>query len=155
MDPLTRSERKGIKELEAAIIQLETQLEREPTALEVAQHMGIEEVDVRHRLVTQRSLQGSLDALLDGDEQGERRMQFSEDDLGLAFETDAEVNSRMHEARVALAGKIPRLSDVERAFILLYYCDNLTLREVGARTGEHEVLSGRLKTRVLAQLQAS
>lgn len=143
-DPLSRSLRKRVKEMSRAVDLLHDALEREPTLQEIADQMGVGEAEVRQLQLAQKSLNSSLDALMEPERGG----------FDQSVEGGHEVEIRMDEIRNALAPLLSRLTSRERAFLVYHYCEQMTLREVAKCLGLHETRTGQLRTEIMRSIGA-
>lgn len=149
-DPLTRSARRQVKEMAAIRERLELELEREPSIEELAEALGVEPIVVRQLVLTQMSLNASLDDLLEvhhGQPDG------GNDVIGgLASGSGTELGVEMDELRSLLSHRLPRLGARELRFVHLYYCEYHTLREVAQILGMHESRAGQIRTEIMRAL---
>lgn len=136
-DPLARSTRRMVKAMQAAINDLWEQHDRDPSVAEIAKEMDESEDVVRATQLAQKSLNGSLDADNAAPET-------------FSVEAGGEISVQLVEARDRVASRLAALSPQQRAFVLTYYCDQLTLRataqtlrmsNVGCRDTRNSVLS--------------
>ena len=114
-DPLARGTRRTVKAMQVAINDLWESNDREPSIAEIAAEMGESEDVVRATMLAQKSLNGSLDA--------ENTLPET-----LSIGAGAEVSSQLIEARERVATKLASLPAQQRAFVLTYYVDQMTLR---------------------------
>lgn len=114
-DPLARGTRRTVKAMQVAINELWERNDREPSVAEIAAEMGESEDLVRGTMLAQKSLNGSLDA--------ENTLPET-----LSVGAGAEVSSQLIEARERVATKLASLPAQQRAFVLTYYVDQMTLR---------------------------
>lgn len=114
-DPLARGTRQTVKAMQVAIDHLWEKHDRDPSLAEIAVEMGETEDIVRATLLAQKSLNSSLDAETTAPET-------------LSVTAGAEISSQLVEARDRVATKLASLAPQQRAFVLAYYVDQLTLR---------------------------
>ena len=120
-DPLPRTVRRKVKIVQSAIESLWERLQRDPDVHEIASEAEMSESEVREVLLAQKTLTAALD---DND---------SESNRGMA--DDADVNLHLSDARAALAHKLAALEMRERAFVLAYYCDGLSMKDAASSMG--------------------
>jgi RNA polymerase sigma factor for flagellar operon FliA len=150
LDWTPRSIRQKSKQLEKAMLELETHLGREPTDVEISAQLGMS-VKELHRLYedTKQSLMMSLD---EGDPEGEgnvSRKDFLEDVQLIGPERNAEKN----ELKRILAEEITKLSERERLVIVLYYFEHLTSKEIGKILGVSDSRISQLHTKAVLRLR--
>lgn len=151
-DPLSRSLRKRVKEMERVVREVQDRSHHDPTPAEVAELMGAEESEVRYLQIAQKSLNSSLNLLMEPEHGGEAGI----DGVGFAnsSEMESEIALRMDEISDLIAPLLSQLSDRERAFVVYHYCERMTLREVAKCLGLHETRTGQLRTEIMRSLTA-
>lgn len=147
-DPLGRAARKGVKVLALAENSLWSSLGREPTIAELADTLGEAEDQIRELLVTRQTLTSSLDESFDDSGESVR----DELNTGLVEHSSAEAVSFMSEICTALSNRLPNLTEKERAFIVLYYCEHRNLREVSEILGISRPRCGQIRLDALNSL---
>lgn len=147
-DPLGRAARKGVKLLASAEDSLWSQLGREPTISELADALGEAEDQIRELLLTRQTLMSSLDESFDDSGESVR----DELTTGLIVHSSAEVEAFMTEVADALAQRLPDLTEKERAFVVLYYCEHRNLREVSEILGISRPRCGQIRLDALESL---
>lgn len=152
-DPLSRSLRKRVKEMARSVAELGDELEREPTLGEVADRMAVSIDEVRQLQLAQKSLNSSLNVLMDPDRGGDGLLE--QVSSGATHDDGHELELRMIEIGDALAPLLSRLSPRERAFVVYHYCERKTLREVAKCLGLHETRTGQLRTEIMKALTAA
>lgn len=147
-DPLGRAARKGVKSLASAEDALWNKLGREPTVAELAELLGEAEDQIRELMVTRQTLMSSLNESFDDSGEPIR------DDLttGLVEHSPAETEAFMREVSDALSERLPHLSEKERAFVVLYYCERRNLREVSEILGISRPRCGQIRLEALESL---
>lgn len=126
LDWTPRSVRKHETQLRDAYARLEIELERPPTDLEVAKHLGIDVADLEKMLVdVGQSALLSLDEVVatGGDIPGVR----DDDDRD-----DPASHAERADQKRLLARAIDELPERERTVVALYYYENLTQKEIAA-----------------------
>lgn len=147
-DPLGRAARKGVKVLALAENSLWSSLGREPTIAELADTLGEAEDQIRELLVTRQTLTSSLDESFDDSGESVR----DELTTGLVEHSSAEAESFMSEICTALSNRLPNLTEKERAFIVLYYCEHRNLREASEILGISRPRCGQIRLDALNSL---
>ena len=138
LDWVPRSVRTRVREVERAYADLENELHRAPTDLELARHTGMELTRLRH-VLTEASRGGiaALEQVLAGQEESERLtfadVVSSADRLG----DPAEAFDRA-EMKVILRQVVGRLTERERTVLTLYYFEGMTLAQIGQVLGVTE-----------------
>lgn len=150
-DPLGRAARKGVKALAATEDALWNKLGREPTVSELAQELGEAEDQIRELLLTRQTLMSSLSELFADSGEPVR----DEITTGLIEQSPAEVEAFLRDITAAIAERLPRLSEKERAFVLLYYCERRNLRQVAGILGVSRPRCGQIRLDILESLATS
>lgn len=123
-DPLTRSSRGRVKLMVRAIEALWIGLGREPTEQEIATQT--------QALATRPSEVLSVDEVrLAVLEQQSMTAELDESDSAGPMESEAELNAQISEVSALVAQRLARMPGRERAFTLLFYCDERTMTEAG------------------------
>ena len=133
-DNLTRLARKRVKDARVVMAEFEARYNREPTIEETAAHLGITSSELSSALQLESA--GTMpDQVVDraGD--------------------DPEVELQVADARDRLADRVSRLSERDRAFVLLYYCQAMTLIDVGSLLGVSDSRAGQIRLEVLRALR--
>lgn len=147
-DPLGRAARKGVKDLAQNEDLLWSRLGREPTVGELAQELGESEDQIRELLVTRQTLMSSLDESFNDSGEPVR----DEITTGLVAHSTAETETFMAEVSAALSERLPQLTEKERAFVVLYYCEHRNLREVSEILGISRPRCGQIRLDALESL---
>ena len=153
IDWVPRSVRAKARSVEKAYAALEAKLLRTPTDAEVAEEMGMSELELQ-TLFTQISFVGlvALDEVLSvGGERGESAT------LGdtIADKREGPVAIfEVEEMKQILAATINRLGDREKIVLTLYYYEGLTLAEIGDVLGVTESRVCQIHTKAVLQLRA-
>jgi RNA polymerase sigma factor for flagellar operon FliA len=126
LDWTPRSVRKHETTLREAYSRLEMEMERPPTDLEVARHLGIEVSELEKMLVdVGQSALLSLDEVISTG--GDIRSPHDDDDAH-----DPASHAERADQKRLLAKAIDELPERERTVIALYYYENLTQKEIAA-----------------------
>jgi RNA polymerase sigma factor for flagellar operon FliA len=154
MDWVPRSVRFKAREIEKAYSELEGQLKRGPTEVEMSEHLGISRAEL-HDVVTQISFVSvlALDEVLSvGDDRGEK---ISLLDTLADPSLDPTMSFEGRETRDMLAGAINSLTEREKIVVTLYYFEGLTLAEIGEILGVTESRVCQIHTKAVGQLRTS
>lgn len=151
-DPLTRSARKRVKEVEATVEALETQLYRNPTPEEIAAELGAEPAEIRTVLQMVKTMDRGLD-MRGGDGDGE--ISSVEDRLVDVRHDQPELAVEISELQGIVSGRLARLPERERTFAALYYCEQMSLTEIGQILGISESRVGQIRLRLIQQLRGT
>lgn len=148
MDWIPRSMRQKQKRLETAMTELETKLGRAPTEDELAEALDIS-IDELCRLEGQ-SIASDMMSLDEYVDQGIELQESSA--VKSRFETPEQIIEQEEIKRI-LAETLDKLTDKERQVILLYYYEELTLKEISLVMGVSESRVSQLHTRGLQKLR--
>lgn len=152
MDPLTRNQRKAVKDLEAALAELEGELSRTPTEHELAERLGISVDDVRGAYYDRQSLPGSLEEQLENAEGRATNTEVGYSPLQAHADSEAEVVSQLVEAREHLSRRIARLPRWQRSLLIWHYCENMSLKDLSRLLALTEPRCSQLRAETLRQL---
>ncbi len=149
-DVLSRGNRKKVREMQQAWVQLEKKLGREVEGWEVARELGLaaDEFGDLQRMASISFV--SMDDM-DSPSNAEKEKLLSQFVTG--EDQDALMLTRASEIRAALAKAIDTLSDRERTVISLYYVDELTLKEIGEVMNLTESRISQIHSAVLMRLR--
>ncbi len=150
-DFLSRSNRRKVRELEKAFLELEQKLGREVDDEEVANELGIN-LDKFYQIRKMSSIsfisfeglgysseedkKGLMSYLLDNDTQ------------------DASTLARLKEVEAAVARAIEKLPEKLKVVVSLYYWDELTMKEIGEILDITESRVSQIHSRAIIQLRA-
>lgn len=151
-DWVPRVVREHARTVQRAIAELEATLRRTPTDAELADHLGLG-VDRLHQLLDQVSLTSlvALDQLfVDAD----GRSSSLADTLHDPHAVDPHGRVERVEQRAALREAIGRLDERDRAVIVLYYLEGMTLAQIGEILSVTESRVSQLHTRAVLALRA-
>lgn len=154
LDWVPRSVRARARDIERAIMKLESELRRSPEDAEVAAELGIS-VRELHDTFTKLSYTSvvSFEELWSpGADREEKTTLISmvRDDTA----EDPVVMFESEEIKDILAGAIERLPERERTVVVLYYYEGLTLKEIGQVLGVTESRVSQLHTKAVLRLRA-
>lgn len=125
-DWLPRSLRKKIKDVKIATDTLKKQMGRAPTTKEVADFMGLDEDKIIEILSSDVTVNSIYDKKGVGDDSVEI-IDTIVDERSNRPEEEIENNNTKHELELALK----KLPERERALLVFYYHENMTLKEIG------------------------
>jgi len=151
LDWAPRNKRRKSKMIEAAISDLEKNLERTPGEDEVAEHLKISLKEYRKWLVEIRGINLAPMEQSTGD--GE-----TTDVLRFASGKDDEwpsVQFERSELKRLVANTIERLPEVERTIITLYYRKEFTLRQIAKVVSLHETRVSQLKSQAILRMRSA
>lgn len=127
-----------------AVEELRSDLQRSPTIPELAEHLAVGEESVLEAMEVGDAYRlASLDAPLSASEDGTRHTQVGDDDPGM---------DRVEQRRV-LDGLLSRLDGEDQLMVRLYFVDNLSQSQIGARLGRSQVQVSRRLARVMERLR--
>jgi RNA polymerase sigma factor FliA len=139
-----RSVTRKVREVSRAVHEVENELGRDPTATEVAEHMGIE-LDEYHTI-----LKDSMTARLFSLEQ-------VEDEHGMPGRsklTEPQKKLEENNFKQALAKEIQKLPEKEQLMMSLYYNEELNLKEIGAVLNVSESRVSQIHGQALIRLRS-
>jgi RNA polymerase sigma factor for flagellar operon FliA len=149
-DPVPRNRRDRLRKMERASSQLHADLDREPTLGELAQVMGCTETDLEQDLQalhTCRTL--SLDEAC-GNDENSSSLASQVPALGV-LEPGESADQRESVERMTKA--IAELPEMDRNVIVLYYYEQLYLKEIGDILGVTESRISQILTRAIERLR--
>ena len=151
-DWVPRSIREKLRALDKAFLKLETEHGRNPSEREIAEFMGLSDVEVSELLVRMgRTNVYSLDDLL-GSNNGDDNVPFRDMIVDERAAPEGETEGR--EIRRLLGDGIDKLPDRERLVVALYYFEGLTFKEIGKVLGVSESRVYQLHTQAMARLRS-
>ncbi|MBL8087123.1 MAG: FliA/WhiG family RNA polymerase sigma factor [Chthonomonas sp.] len=150
-DWVPRSIREKLKALDRAQMALESKNGRPATERELAENLGISDVEVSELLVRLgRTNVYSLDDVLStGD--GDDNINFVDMIVDQGASTAAETEGR--EVRRIMSAGIDRLPERERLVVALYYFEGLTFKEIGKVLGVSESRVYQLHTQAMTRMR--
>ncbi len=152
LDPLSRSLRVKARRIERAVAALEQRLLRPPADQEVAAELGLD-LETYHRTLLE--LRGGLHVSLesrapgDGGEGDGGGLRAARDERS----PDPWVALALKERRAILGEIIEALPETERLVLSLYYCEELTMKEVGAVLEVSESRVSQIHSAALARIR--
>jgi RNA polymerase sigma factor for flagellar operon FliA len=152
MDWVPRSVRFKQREIEKAVIELETMLKRQPTERELAERLGLSTGEL-HDVITQISFVSVLaldETVSVGADRGES-VALIDTLADKGFDPSTGVESQ--ETRGLLAAAINTLSEREKIVVTLYYFEGLTLAEIGEILGVTESRICQIHTKAVGMLR--
>ncbi|MEM8884057.1 MAG: FliA/WhiG family RNA polymerase sigma factor [Planctomycetota bacterium] len=149
LDAVPRSTREKIRAMDKANAQLSQKLGRQPTSLEVAAALGVEEANVRElAAIARRVITLSIE---DGTSTPDALQ--VRDILACPDTLDPFDGAAKLEQIGSIADRIRSLPEVERRVITMYYREGLLLREIGQVLGVTESRVSQIHSRALSRLQ--
>jgi RNA polymerase sigma factor for flagellar operon FliA len=154
LDWVPRSVRARARDIENAIMALESRLNRTPEDAEVADEMGISLKDLQdsYTKLSYTSLV-SFDEIwspnADRDDKNTLASVIKDDSA-----PDPEAAFESEEIKTILADAIEHLSERERTVVALYYYEGLQLKEIGQVLGVTESRASQLHTKAVLRLRA-
>jgi RNA polymerase sigma factor for flagellar operon FliA len=149
LDVVPRSTREKIRAMDAVAARLAQQLDRPPSAAEIAASLGTTEMTVLELLRAARTV--AMLSLDDGTASPEALL--VRDILPCPHSIDPGDAAARAELIDAVAMRIGELPDAERRVITMYYREGLLLREIGEVLGVTESRVSQIHSRALARLQ--
>ncbi len=150
-DPVPRNRRDRLRKMERTNSQLHAELDREPTLAELAQAMGCSEQDLDEDLQalhTARTL--SLDETYGNDDEGSTTLA----NLMQAEDTRDPGDAADDRERMArLTKAIAELPETDRHVVVLYFHEQLFLKEIGTVLGVTESRVSQILTRATERLR--
>ena len=147
-DPVPRNRRDRLRKMDRAAAALHVELGREPSLTELAEHLGCSEREIDEDLQalhTTRVL--SLDCTRDGSDTGTLANALAGD----GNEPLQNVDQRETSQRLAKA--ITELPETDRNVVVLYYHEQLYLKEIGQILGVTESRVSQILTRAIESLR--
>lgn len=153
VDWIPRSVRFKAREVERALTELQSKLQRPPTDGELADHLGVS-IDELANLLNQINLVSvvALDEVLSASAdkgEGVSLVETIEDTGSMSPEASFE----SEEMRHILASAVNHLPERERLVVTLYYYEGLTLAEIGGVLGVTESRVCQMHTKAVLQLR--
>ncbi|MDR2143124.1 MAG: RNA polymerase sigma factor WhiG, partial [Treponema sp.] len=153
LDWVPRSVRQKTREVEEAIGSLEAQLGRTATDQEIAQSLGMDEGEFVKTMmkISGTSILSLNDVWFSGDENDKVS-------IGDSIESPSSLNPDVivekNEIRRVIADAISELPDKEKKILVLYYYEDLTLREIGEVLEVTESRVSQLHTKAILRLRS-
>jgi len=149
-DFLSRKNRKKIRELDSAHLNLERKLGRKADDCELAEEIGVD-LEQLHEIKNLSNI-----AFVSFDEFGYPSMKAGKEDKGYPSYGDSEdafTLIHLKELKSALVDAIKNLPQKEALVISLYYIDELTMKEIGEILGISESRVSQIHSRALDRLR--
>jgi RNA polymerase sigma factor for flagellar operon FliA len=151
LDWAPRSLRKLRRHVDSTLVQLRSQLGREPNEQELATALEMTEEQFNHSMEQLRSLEVAMVRPLD--DSGPDRQPLL--DICIDPDVGPEVRLERRELKGLLASAIRRLPDRERQVLALYYEEEMTMAEIGEVLGVCESRVSQLRSLALSRLRAT
>lgn len=129
LDPVGRAGREFARAIGGAISMLQAELDRVPSASEIAERLGISVDRYHHRLRGARFITVSLDQP-DSRDDGEEHVGIAHGAVDLAA-IDPEAEATRRDDLVRLGGEMGRLSSRQQMVLSMYYNEELTFKQIG------------------------
>ncbi|MDR1929351.1 MAG: RNA polymerase sigma factor WhiG [Treponema sp.] len=153
IDWVPRSVRQKTREVEEAIGSLEAQLGRTATDQEIAQSLGMDEAEYFKTIqkITSTSILSLSDVWFSGDEND--KVSFV-DSIESPSSLNPDVIVEKEEIRRVIVRAINELPDKEKKILVLYYYEDLTLKEIGQVLEVTESRVSQLHTKAIIHLRS-
>lgn len=151
LDWLSRTARTRTKAIQRAIVELSEKSQHAPTEEEIAQHLNIDVSKVQQGLTDSSRVLLSLDAVLEIDESGGISKYETLADENQLDPADVVTEQDLMEQTILLLKQLP---EREQQVLSLYYCEGLTLKEIGCVLGVSESRICQLHARAVLSLRA-
>lgn len=122
--------RRRHRQLEAATRDLSTKLQRNPTDSEVAQKLGVKESRFRQMMVELRNV-----GLISASTRGQEGDELPPPDFPCAPELQPDLICARQQMRTALSDAMRALPDRYQKVLILYYTNEMTMKEIGGVLG--------------------
>jgi len=154
LDWVPRSVRSRAREIEAAQVKLEHELQRAPSEAELAAKLGVDEEELQASLLEiANSSVYALDELWTvSDSSGDQVSLL--DTISDPRADDPQESLDSSEIKDRLTEAIASLPEREQLVVALYYYENLTLREIGEVLGVTESRVSQLHTKAVMRLKS-
>jgi RNA polymerase sigma factor for flagellar operon FliA len=153
IDWVPRSVRQKTREVEDAIGTLEGKLGRPATDQEVASEMGINEEEYQH--ITMKISGASIISIHEVWYSGDENDKVSiADSIESPSSLNPEVIAERDEIKRVIVEAISELPENEKKILVLYYFEDLTLKEIGQVLGVTESRVSQLHTKAIMRLRS-
>ncbi len=150
LDWAPRQQRKRVKQIEAAIAEVEQRIHQAPDEEEIAEELGLSLDEYHEWLVEVRGVNlGSLEAS-SPQEEGRDLLKYISDDETMWPSRLLERS----ELENLIAEGIEKMPEIERTVLSLYYYEELTLREISRVVDLHESRISQLKSQAILRLRS-
>ncbi len=154
IDWIPRTIRQNVKKLEKAMFDLEEQLNRAPTDQEIAEVLEITDKELQKLFLAASTLTvGSVQDSIIGDDPDNEKYAII-NVIEASGEYDPEVISEKNEIKKMISLAIEELPEKERQVLILYYYEDLTLKEIGEVLEVTESRVSQLHTKAILKLKA-
>ncbi|MFA7567420.1 MAG: RNA polymerase sigma factor WhiG [Alkalispirochaeta sp.] len=152
LDWVPRSIRQKARELEDTVRQLEAQLGRSATDQEIARELGLPAEDFEKLIlkISGTTVLSLNDVWYSGEEND--RMSIG-DSIESPYSRNPDAIVEKQEMKRVIVEAIGNLPDREKKVLVLYYYENLTLKEIGAVLGVTESRISQLHTKAIVRLR--
>lgn len=120
-DPLARAMRTRVKQCIAATDALWEELQREPTAEELAERTELTVEEVREALASQKTMTSELN--------------IQTVDETYAVHAEGEDGTQLADLRRKVAGRLASLDEDHLALLMTHYCEGMTIRQAAEALG--------------------
>jgi RNA polymerase sigma factor for flagellar operon FliA len=152
IDWVPRSVRQKTREVEEAIGVLEAQLGRTATDQEIASALGIDEKEFAKIMmkISVTSILSLNDVWFSGDDNDKVTIEAS---IESPVSLNPDIIVEKEEVRRVIIGAINELPEKEKKILVLYYYEDLTLKEIGQVLGVTESRISQLHTKAILRLR--
>lgn len=153
MDWVPRSVRQKTREIETTVVELEAKLGRTASDSEIASAMGMSEADFQHTLfkISGTSILSLNDVWYSGDDSD--RISIG-DSIESPSSLNPDVIVEKEEVKRVIVQAIEELPEKEKMVLVLYYYEDLTLKEIGQVLNVTESRVSQLHTKANLRLRA-
>lgn len=154
IDWVPRTVRQKAKQLDKVLTELEDQLERTPTDEEIAQALEISEKELQklYLSLSSTTIHSFNDPIYSDDSDGEQATVVNTIEASSGY--NPEMISEKEEIKKMIGQIIEELSDKEKQVLILYYYEDLTLKEIGQVLQVTESRVSQLHTKAIFKLKA-
>lgn len=148
LDWASRDLRRRHKQVEAITRDLTANLQRTPTDAEVAEKLGVEERRWRQMMLDLRNVGlVSASSRVEGDD-------LPPPDFPSAEDSQPDVMCAREQLRSALAEAMKALPERYQRVVVMYYTNDMTMKEIGGRLGINESRVSQIHKIALSKMQA-
>lgn len=153
MDWVPRSVRQKTREIESTVVQLESRLGRTASDSEIAEALGMTDVEFQHTLfkISGTSIMSLNDVWYSGDDS--ERISIG-DSIESPSSLNPDVIVEREEIKRVIVQAINELPEKEKLVLVLYYYEDLTLKEIGQVLHVTESRVSQLHTKANLRLHA-
>lgn len=150
LDWASRDLRRRHKQVEAATRDLTATLQRNPTDAEVAQKLGVEETRWRQMMVDLRNV-----GLISASTRGQEGDDLPPPDFPCAPELQPDSMCAREQMRSALGDAMNALPERYQKVVVLYYTNEMTMKEIGGVLGINESRVSQIHKSALEKMAAA